>query len=175
MHAGIDYDTKAVHVVLLPEEGHAEYLAYELEGGDPFDRARQVREVMPPRAWWKDEGVISACIEEQNSGNPKMRYSVQQLKMIQGAILSCLPRDLLVAPFAGSEWRTKLGLAGNCSKDEVRAFVDAQRLGDRALVNKGSCQEPLWEPSEFEDWPQDACDAYCLAMCAEKLTEPMAA
>lgn len=170
LFAGVDYDTHAVHVVFLPEEGHAEYRAFKLEGADPFERARQVREVMPPRSWWTDEGVVSVCIEEQHSGSPKMRHSIQQLKMIQGAILSCLPRGLLVAPLSATEWRSKLELAGNASKEAVREFVYALRFDDTELVNTGTAQEPLWERSELEDWPQDACDAYCLALCAEKLT-----
>lgn len=156
MYAGIDYDTFAVHVVLI-EDGRPElYVHHILEGDDPFERARQVREVMPSRGWWLDEGVIAIAIEEQNSNNPKVRASVQKLKMIQGAILSCLPRSTLVVPMNGPEWRKALGIPGNAPKEAVREW--AIENGYAALYAR--------------DVPQDAADAFCLARAAEARTAP---
>ena len=64
MYAGIDFDTNAVHVVLLPEVAPPRYLPFVLEGHDAFERTRQIREVMPPRGWWEDEGVVAIAIDE---------------------------------------------------------------------------------------------------------------
>lgn len=169
MYAGIDFDTHAVHVVLLPEEGLADYYRYELMGADAFERTRQVRDAMPPRTWWTDEGVIGAFIEE-----PAGKQTGYQFR-VQGAILACLPPSLLVEKFMPSQWRKMVELKGNASKEEVAAFVMERRMNERSMENRGTCQEPLWEWAAMPDWPQDACDAYCLAMCAEMLTEPLAA
>jgi hypothetical protein len=156
--AGIDYDTHAVHIVLVPEEGTGDlrYSKYELKGHDPFERAREIREALPVRSWWRDTGVVGCAIEEQNSGNPLMRDAVQKLKMIQGAVLSCLPRDLLVTPIPGSQWRKALGMKGNCTKEEVQFWCrfSGPHAGRFAGIS----------------WPQDAFDAYCMALVAEKLT-----
>ncbi len=152
MYAGIDYDTKAVHVVLLPDEGPARYLPFVMHGHDAFERTRAVRDVMPGRGWWEDEGVISIGIEEP------MGQSTRPLNRVQGAILSCLPSSLLVHPMRPVEWRKHVGLAGNCGKVEIATFVNGGKP---------------WLP-ERQDWPQDACDAYCLALAVQKLTEPVA-
>lgn len=160
MYAGIDYDTNAVHVVLVPEEGKPEYLPFVMHGVDPFDRARIVRDVMPARGWWADEGIVAIGIEEQASGSPKMRASVQKLKMIQGAILACLPAgDSVVEPFLPNEWRKEIGLAGNASKEDVAAWMGEQVWPDAPL--------PV-----VPSWPQDACDAYCIARAVERRTAP---
>jgi len=161
MYAGIDYDTNAVHVVVIQEDGDLRYSHYELVGHDPFERAREVRDAMPSRGWWRDSGIIGCAIEEQASGNPRMRASVQKLKMIQGAILSCLPRDLLVQPLEATRWRKELKIPGNASKEDVEFW----------------CRFSSPHGGRFtgQSYPQDFFDAYCMALAAEKLTEPMAA
>lgn len=159
MYAGIDFDTRAVHVVLLPDEGPARYLPFVMHGHDAFERTRAVRDVMPARGCWEDEGVIAIGIEE-----PMGRGSVvQKLNVVQGAILSCLPRSLLVNPMRPSVWRTAVGMPGNASKDDVAAFaLDAMSA--------------FWREAVREDyWPQDAYDAWCMARAVQKLTEPVAA
>lgn len=155
MYAGIDFDTKAVHVVLLPDDGPARYLPFVMDGQGAFERTRAIRDVMPARGWWADEGVIACGIEE-----PMGRGSVvQKLNVVQGAILSCLPRYLLVNPMRPSVWRVAVGLPGNASKEDVAGFTNNYKP---------------WPPDR-QDWPQDACDAYCMALAVQKLTEPVAA
>lgn len=147
--AGIDFDSHAVHVILKPEEGPAEYHRYELgKEGRAFDRARLVRDAMPSRSWWLDEGVVAIGIEEPM----RHRGGSQALMVIQGAILACLPPSLLVHPMMPNQWRKEVGLAGNATKFEVALFV---------RVCAGM---------ENFEWPQDACDAYCLALAVQKLT-----
>jgi len=159
VYAGIDFDTKAVHIVLLPEEGDPQYLPCVMQGHDAFERTRVVRDVMPGRGWWRDVGVIACGIEE-----PMGRGSVvQKLNVVQGAILSCLPRDLLVNPMRPSVWRTQAGMAGNSKKVDVEFWCRFSSPHAGTGFFSGL------------SWPQDAFDAYCLAVAVEKLTEPMAA
>jgi hypothetical protein len=159
MYAGIDFDSHAIHVVLLPDEGPPSYLPFVLTTHPrAFERTRTVRDVMPARSWWADEGVIAIGIEEP------MGHSTRPLNRVQGAILACLPSDMLVNPMMPGEWRKEVGLSGNASKDEVALFVGACIWPDAPL--------PLIPAST---WPQDACDAYCLALAVQKLTEPVAA
>ena len=169
MYAGVDYDTKAIHVVLLPEEGPARYLPFVMHGHDAFERTRVVRDVMPARGWWEDEGVIAIGIEEP------MGQSTRPLNRVQGAVLACLPSSILVQPFMPGEWRNAVELKGNATKEAVAEFVLEMRGLDQALANEGTCQDALWTPVELDEWPQDACDAYCLALAVQKRTEPVAA
>jgi hypothetical protein len=160
LFAGIDYDTTAVHIVTLEEEGDAPIYSYfPLEGMDAFERAREVHRMLPVRGWWLDAGVIAIGIEEQNSGNPKMRSAVQKLNVIQGAILSCLPRDTLVNPMNAPNWRKTVGLKGNATKHDVRAWALAE------------ISEQWPEHTRCQEWPQDAFDAYCLARAVERLVD----
>ena len=154
--AGIDYDTFGVHVVLVPEEGISEYHRFKLGDSEhALERARDVRGAMPSRGWWEDAGVIAIGIEEQASGNPAMRSTVQKLKMIQGAVLSCLPRELLVMPLEASRWRKELGIRGNAKKPIVAQWVLEHRM--------------MTSGFDTPVWPQDACDAYCIALAVQKL------
>jgi hypothetical protein len=151
--AGIDYSTKAVDVVLIDEDavGAPEWHRFPLGGlGDGFDRARTVRAAMPSRGWWEDKGVIAVGIEDPRG------YGAGFLYRVQGGILQCLPRDVLVQPWIPSAWRSRCDLPGNCSKQAV-----ANRVG-------------LWVPSAA-DWPWDACDAYCIARATRDSLEREAA
>jgi hypothetical protein len=158
MYAGIDFDTFGVHVVLLPDEGPPQYLPFVMHGQDAFERTRAIRDVMPARGWWEDEGVIAIGIEEP------MGQSTRPLNRAQGAILSCLPSSLLVYPMRPGEWRNKVDLPGNASKEDVALFVGSQVWPDAPLPVKPA-----------STWPQDACDAYCMALAVQRLTAPMAA
>jgi hypothetical protein len=148
MIAGIDYSTRAVDVVLLDEDSDAAtWHRFPLEGADAFDRVRSVRESMRvpyPGLTDKWDSVIAFGIEEPRG------YNAGALYRIQGAILSCLPTRTLVHPIGPSEWRKTVGLPGNASKAEVMAW----------MMN-----------SDRYDWPQDACDAYCIALATRTLLE----
>jgi hypothetical protein len=65
--------------------------------------------------------------------------------------LSCVPARLLVHPLVPSHWRKTVGLPGNASKSAVKAFIPTRS----------------WNV----DWPQDACDAYCIALATRTLLE----
>lgn len=137
-YAGIDFDTHAVHVVLRPEAGPAEYHRYELAGAGAFERAQAVREVLPP--WWL-QGVVGVGLEDPYG----VGGSGVKLIRVQGAILACIPPELIVHAISPARWRLLVGLPGNASKAEVAGYV------------------------QHTEWPQDACDAFCLSLAAEAL------
>lgn len=140
--AGIDYSSHYIDVVLVDHQPHprpkVHWRRYALRGQDAFERARDVREAAPAWGewWWNAVGI---GLEEPRGVSPGPIYRVQ------GAILACLPRNSLVQPWIPSAWRKAVGLKGNCSKGDVAEFVHAH-LGAVA-----------------DGWPQDACDAWCIA------------
>lgn len=153
--AGIDFSTHAVDIVLLAEETNAaEWHRFELTdlpSWDAFDRARSVRAVMPTRSWWEDHGVIAIGIEQ-----PRGNHGVTPLFRVQGAILACLPPDLLVQPWNPASWRVAAGMKGNAPKLAVAVF-------SRNLLGQ-TCA----------DWPQDAHDAHFIALATRSAIEDTA-
>jgi hypothetical protein len=157
--AGIDYSTRAIDIVLLDEDSDAAtWHRFELawpDFSDAFARARSVPVNVPgPRAeFWDD--VLAVGIEDPRG------YNAGALFRIQGALLTRIPRDKLVHPLIPSQWRKTVGLPGIASKDEVALF--SHGLRGRAAVVDGLASFPLW--------PQDACDAYCIALATRILLE----
>lgn len=146
--AGIDLSTRAIDLALINETTGqlAELHRFELpKNGDAFDRARWVRDTMPSRSWWTDQGVIAIGIEDPRGHNPGPLFRAQ------GAILACLPTSLLVHPLIPSEWRALNGLPGNASKAHV--YEHAHR---HAILPAGS---------------QDAADAFLVATATLELVE----
>lgn len=156
MVAGVDYSTHAVDIVLLDETTDAAtWHRFELEGRDAFERARAVRAAVPARTsgFWDD--VLAAGIEDPRG------YGAGSLYRVQGALLACLPTSLLVQPWIPSAWRKQVGLAGNASKSTVLAWTLDWTQGHLDL--------------KAEAWPQDACDAYAIALATRSLLETVAA
>lgn len=140
--AGVDYSTRFVDVVLVDENNHTDWHRYELHGHDGFDRTRAVRNAMPSRTAELWDNVIAIGIEEpRGHGNGA-------LLRVQGAILACLPVATLVQPLIPQHWRQAVGLPGNASKEMVAVWVGTHPRSPVATVS----------------WPQDACDAYCIAL-----------
>ena len=154
--AGIDFSTHDVDIVLIPLEGTSvEWHRFELTGQDAFDRTRMVAAVIPRRnaAFWDD--VLAIGIEEPTGMfKPGLGYRVQ------GAILSCLPPGRVVKPWPPSSWRKGAGLSGRASKADVYEFTAKQHRPSWVKVNAG-----LFGHSNSTQlvWPQDACDAFCIA------------
>lgn len=152
--AGIDFSSRAVDVVLLDEDTDAaEWFRFPLEGAGAFDRARDVHRAMYGTSVLWDE--VLACGIEDPRG-----YGAGSLYRVQGAILACLPAYLLVHPLIPSQWRKACGLPGNAPKGVVAAFVDERDTGNMT-------------PDIY--WPQDACDAYCIALATRSLIQVKAA
>lgn len=156
--AGIDYSTKAIDVVLLDDDSAATttWHRFNLTGQDAFDRARAVKAAMPTTSFWDD--VVACGIEDPRG------YGAGSLYRVQGAILACLPRTLLVQPLIPSSWRKTVGLKGNASKLDVAVFAFERLRG---------CPEQKFRSRApaIGVYPQDAFDAYCLALATRSLIE----
>jgi hypothetical protein len=148
--AGIDFSSHAIDVVTLDEDtDRAEWHRFPLAGSDAFDRARAVRAAMPVGSFWDD---VLACGIEDPRG-----YGAGSLYRVQGAVLGCLPARLLVQPLIPSSWRKTVGLKGNASKQDIDAFALAKMAAVEGMV-------------KFS-WPQDAMDAYCIALATRTLLQ----
>jgi len=55
-----------------------------------------------------------------------------------------MPPQMRIVALTPTAWRNAVGLPGNASKDEVRLHVHD-------------------DPNSDPHWPQDACDAFCMA------------
>jgi len=164
--AGIDLSTHAIDVVTVPLEGVGApvWHRFPLEGPTSFDRARRVRDAMPARtsAFWDE--VTEIGIEEPAG------FTASHAMRIQGGVLACLPPALKVTKWMPSQWRKAAGLKGNASKSDVYQYVaSAYRPGwttMRQLPWRHGQENGFGYMSTATemDWPQDACDAYCVAL-----------
>jgi hypothetical protein len=148
--AGIDYSTRAIDVVLIDEDTlKPEWRRFTMRGLDAWERTRNVGWAFDESWDWDD--VLAVGIEEPRGYNSGALYRVQ------GSILRSIPDyetpRLLVQPWVPSEWRKAVGLKGNASKQEV---------ADHALFTAGV---------PAMNWPQDAADAFCIAMATLRAIE----
>ena len=133
--AGIDYSTYRIDIVLVSSNPYdlegdcvVQPLAYQLPlvaKGDAFERTRRVGAKLPGRTspFWDE---IEAVGIEEPTG-----YTTGYQSRVQGAILSMIPADMLVQPWRPTEWKKRVGLPGNASKDEIveHASVALRALG----------------------------------------------
>jgi hypothetical protein len=153
--AGIDVSTRAVDIVKLPLDGdNAQWGRYELEGPTALERACWTARILPRGTYWDDVALVA--IERPYGPGRDILF---HLHLIMGALIGTLPKWLrppwLMHP---TEWRKACGLAGNASKESVYTFALNQRV--QASTTAFHSQ-----------WPQDACDAYCIAYAARALNE----
>lgn len=164
LFAGIDYDTRRIDVVLVDETGTpVEHRRYPLtgpflEGEDAFARGRRIRDVLPARSSWADDGVQLVAIEQPYSDTFRASAGLQR---VQGGILACLPspldRTVTVVRFTPAEWRRACGLPAGGKRNALKAAT-------RAYAVRRGCDDR---------WPQDAFDAYCVAIAGVARTYPV--
>lgn len=149
--AGIDYSTNAIDIVQIDAYDHWQptWDRYPLAGSDAFDRTRLVPNVMPRRGSTYWDEIIAIGIEEPRGRN------TAPIHRVQGAILACIPDRALVYPWNPTAWRKACGLSGRASKDDVALFTYGELTWSR--------------------WPQDAADAYCIALATRTLLQAQAA
>jgi hypothetical protein len=152
--AGIDYSTHAIDVVLIDEDTlKPEWWRYPLKGADAWERTRDIGWAFDENWDWDD--VLAVGIEEPRG------YNSGPLYRVQGAILRCIPDyeqpRRLVQPWIPSEWRKAVGLKGNASKEAIASHVRNHMLHMLGTIYSTRELRAIW------DWPQDACDAYCIA------------
>ena len=146
---GIDYDTHGIDVVVVDVDGGATHRRFDLPGtGDAFARMCEVANVLPARrsAYWDNTRAFG--IEEPMSRGPRSISLIPKLKAMQGAIVACLPPNVPIMAFTPTAWRNAVTLPASATKDAVRAFVMSDARASDA-------------------WPQDACDAFCIALAVE--------
>ena len=140
---GIDYSTHAIDVVYIDEDNQRppQRVRHELKGPDAWERTRKVR-------YWqlREDSVLAVGLEQPRG------HGAGHLYRVQGAILCQLPQTVLVQPWLPNEWRKRVGLPGNAKKDAIA--VRTLELVPGALA-----------------WPQDACDAYCIAVATRQALE----
>jgi hypothetical protein len=149
--AGIDVSTRAVDIVKLPFDGdNAQWERYDLVGPTALERVCWTFYDIPKGTYWDDVALVA--IERPYGPGRDILF---HLHLVVGAVIAALPARLrppwLMHP---TEWRKACGLSGSATKDEVAFFA----------VNAG-------HPNDFRDWPQDACDAFCVAYAARALNE----
>lgn len=155
MIAGCDYSTRFVDIVLLDEDTDAAtWHRFELHGQDAFDRARDVHRAfnLTSEQW---DSVVAVGIEDPRG------YGAGAMYRVQGAILAGIPWHKLVQPWVPSSWRKAVGLPGNASKGHIRVHA-LQHVEAPSVHEKNG--RMTYVPHDMRDWPQDACDAYCIAL-----------
>ena len=143
--AGCDYSTHYIDVVLVDEDYGKPpvWHRHKLEGPDAWERTRQVR------YWqlqWAD-AVVAVGLEQPRG------HGAGSLYRVQGALLARLPGTVLVQPWLPNEWRKRVGLPGNAKKEAIAVFAGQHR------------------GNVIEHWPQDACDAWCIAVATRQALE----
>lgn len=147
---GIDVSTFAVDFALLElDSDRVTWERFELGDGDLIDRIRRAGTRLPRARSMMWDDVLAVGIER-----PAGRYGVPQVSMAVGAVLACLPADLLLKAWMPAEWRKACGLPGNASKEQVKSWA----------ITTG------WA-SGTGKWPQDACDAYAIAWATRAALE----
>jgi hypothetical protein len=156
--AGIDYDSAGIYPVFIDEDTGAFHHGWELRldigpsSDDAFDRTRRVRDAMPGRGWWADAGVLAIGIESTYSHAFRATAALARL---QGAIVACLPPDIVVVPMAAHHgadkhgWKALTVGSTNASKLNVRQWA----VGHGAPTNRR----------------QDIYDAFCIARAMRTL------
>lgn len=154
--AGIDFSSFQVDVAILSEDDdtatHHEF-KFGKKDQDAFDRARCIREIMPTRTWWEAQGVIAVGIEDPRGPHRNVDSVIYR---VQGAILACIPPELMVKPWKPQEWRKQIGVSHK-GKESLYEFAVARWPESRYSYTADGLIDGLVEPS------QDCCDAYCMA------------
>jgi hypothetical protein len=153
---GIDLSTRALDLVKLDESSNrAEWVRCELEGKTAWERTLQVRDsviggsVLRWCQWWDDVYLVAV---EAPYG-----HGSDLLNRVVGAIAASLPARLrapercwIVRP---DEWKRGLGLKAKPS------FTDL-------VVMTAPDVPDFFDAHTFQNYDQNARDAYCLAMFA---------
>lgn len=121
--AGIDFSSRAVHIVLLEDDSdEASARVFELAGATPFERARSLRRIFPTRGFWEDNGVYLVGIEDPHS---RANHTAKALGLAAGAIAALLPNAMTVIQTPPSEWHRIFTGNASASKEIVEQHAHA--------------------------------------------------
>ncbi len=145
---GIDFSSRAIHLVLLDDDiDQAEAHVLELHGATPFERARSLRTSFPTRSWWDDHGVWLVGIEDPHS---RANHTAKALGLAAGAIAALLPSPLTVIQTPPTEWK--------------RIFTGDARASKEAVAVH-ACE--VWDGAGGTD--DNTTDAYGIAWAVRRL------
>jgi hypothetical protein len=145
---GIDVSTRAVDMVKLPfDSNDAQWFRFEGAGRYAHDRILDMRGQLPRGEWWDDVALV--CIERAAG---RGTGAVIDIAVMTGLVISVIPARLPVWRMSPGEWRKECGMKGNATKADVAEWVQHDA------------------PSTWS-WPQDACDAFCIALAARAVNE----
>ncbi len=148
--AGIDVSTRFIDIVWIDEIGDPCPGAYRypLHGHDAWERTRSVRAALRGTSEQWDR-TIAVGIEVAHG------MSSGAVNRVVGAVLACLPQNILIQPWTAGAWKKAVGLPGNATKDQVVAFS----LGRTQMLVSPAL------------WPQDAHDAHLIAVATRRALE----
>lgn len=179
--AGIDVSTRAIDLVLLNlDNDRATWHRHELQGAELIDRIQSVRDWLHPDSFvWDD--VLAVGIER-----PAGRYAVDKVALCVGAVLCRIPASKLTRWWLPAEWRKACGMKGNATKEHVADWCHDKRRDPiihgysvtPAVTEWGKELVPATRVTTVtyaapSGWPQDACDAYCIAHATRSALEPV--
>jgi hypothetical protein len=119
---GLDLSTKAIDLCLIDENTGAFFRHHTWElGGSKDVLIERIRNIGiwfpgPYSAFWGD--VAAVGIER-----PIGTHGAAQVSMSFGAVLSRLPRTLLVEDMTPPAWKSRVGLKGNAKKEEIEEWA----------------------------------------------------
>lgn len=157
MIVGIDLSTRAIHVVELPEdtnEATLHVVRLDTERGNAIERVRRIRDRMPARTAYRDNGCTLIAIEEPYARGP----GIAPMMAVYGALLQCLPADVPLLELRADDWRRECSIPIRKPRDAGSDFHK------RAAV--GFARE-LWKNPPFFD--DNGADAFCIAWAAREI------
>lgn len=143
---GVDLSSRAIDLVLLDENtDDAHWTRIQLDGKDAFERTRDVPAKMPRLAWYDANGVYLIALER-----PFVRFGQDVIRLVQGAVLACLPRHIQTWEVTPSQWKPLLHIG----------------IRDKPVPGNYSVELQMSLIHEGDPWPQDALDALGVALYA---------
>lgn len=152
MIGGIDLSSRALHICVLDEdtnEAKVHVVRLDLERGGATTRIRRMRDLMPARKAWDDNGVTLIALER-----PIAVHSNVPL-MVYGALLQLIPPDMPVLELRANDWRRECSLPTR---------GDRTKLKNAAKAFARQCWANA--PVAIDD---DVADAFCIAWAAREL------
>lgn len=157
MICGLDISTRAIHIASLPEDtNHAQLHVVRLDTkrGDAIERIRRLRDVMPARRAWRDEGCALIAIERPYHHSP----GIAVMMAVYGALLQLFPADMPLLELRSDDWRAECGIPIRKPRDAGSDFHK------RAAVAFARSRWPDAPPLDH-----DAAEAFCVAWAAREI------
>lgn len=153
MIVGLDFSTRAIHLCELPEdsnEARLHVVRLDTERGNYVDRARRLRDRMPARSAYTDNGITLVAIEKPFSRQPN---GLIPMMLVYGGILQLLPADVPLLELSAPEWRKECSLPQR--GDDVKPA--AIRFARQCWTDP---------PAALDD---NGADAFCVAWAAREI------